>query len=92
MTKIPGLGLSKGGGIFFERKKGGLRVFWEKKRGRRLFLEEKKGGKDFFWRKKRGANSFFNCKINILIFTKIHFLAQEIIILEKCDCQEFAGI
>ena len=42
----------RGAQTFFERKKGGLRVF----------LGEKKGGGDFFWKKKKGARTFFGGK------------------------------
>ena len=66
--------------VYILRKKGAKTFFWKKKRGQRLFEE------------KIGANSFFNCKIKILVLTKSHFLGQEIIILEKDDCQEVSDI
>ena len=65
-------------------------------------MGEKKGGEDFFWKKKKGAMTFFGGKKGgrivfllenlILIFLKSQFLRQKTIILEKGDCQVFAGI
>ena len=50
------------------------------------------GGKELILEKKKGANSFFFTEKSYLNFLKTPIFGQEIIILEKSDCQVFAGL